>query len=134
MEQDKMKESQEAMKESLKLASEISYDYDKSAVYSEIFKVLMEQGKMKESLKVAENIKKGSYRIEAFNHFGKTLPFEEAKNMLKTIYSEDNQSAIIKGISENIYEQMKASKTIQPFLYNYSKYTQNLSNILFHQA
>jgi hypothetical protein len=45
MEQGKMKESQEAMKESLKVASEITDADDKSRAYSEISKVLMEQGK-----------------------------------------------------------------------------------------
>ena len=50
------------------------------------------------------------------------------------IPSEDNQSAIIKGISEKIFEQMKLSEAINPYLYHHSKYTQYLHNILFHQA
>ena len=29
---------------------------------------------------------------------------------------------------------MEASKSVTPYLYSYSKYTQYLSNILFHQA
>jgi len=35
-------------------------------------------------------IKQGSERSETFNHFGKTLAFEEAQNIINTISSEDN--------------------------------------------
>jgi ATP/maltotriose-dependent transcriptional regulator MalT len=134
MEQGKMKESQEAMKESLKVASEITNDRYKSRAYSEISKVLMEQGKMKEAIQIAENIKQGSIRTEAFNDFGKIISYEEAQNCLPLISSENNQSAIIKGMSEKINEQLEISVAIYPYFYHYSKYNQNLSNILSHQA
>jgi hypothetical protein len=94
----------------------------------------MEQGKMKETLRVAVNIKQGSERLKAFIDFGKKLTFKEVQNYLPMISSENNHGAVVKGMSEKIYEQMKLSEAIYPYLYNYSKYTQNLSNILFHQA
>jgi len=134
MEQGKMKESKEAMKESLKVASEIANDYSKSRAYAEISTVLMEQGKMKDAIQIAKKIKKGSDRLGIFNRFGKTLIFKEAQNILKTILSEDNQSAVIKGMSKKIKEQMELSEAVNLYLYNFSEYTQHLSNILFYQT
>jgi hypothetical protein len=37
-------------------------------------------------------------------------------------------------MSEKIYEQMDLSKAIYPYLYHHTKYPENFSNILFHQA
>ena len=134
MEQGKKKESQEAMKESLKVASEITDDYNSSWAYSEISKLIMELGEKEEAFRLAEEIKQGSERLKAFIDFGKKFTFKEAQNCLPLISSENNQGAFIKGMSEKIYEQMKLSEALYPYLYNYSKYIQNLSNILFHQA
>ena len=50
------------------------------------------------------------------------------------ISSENNQGAFIKGMSEKINEQLEPSENPNYYLYNYSEHTQNLSNILFHQA
>ena len=51
MDQGKNEESREAIKESLKVASEITNDYYKSKAYLEISKVLLEQGKKREIFK-----------------------------------------------------------------------------------
>ncbi|MAW84258.1 MAG: hypothetical protein CL832_07645 [Crocinitomicaceae bacterium] len=120
--------------ESLKLASQITDASLKSEVYSELSKILMEQGKKDKSLQIAEKIKIVSCRLDTYNYFGKTLPFEEAQNLISSIASEENIIEVIKVISENIYDQMEPSEDLNPYLYNYSYYTQNLSNILFHQA
>ena len=83
---------------------------------------------------MAEYIKQGTSRIRAFNDFGKTLAFDKTQNILKIVPTEENKNALIKGMSENINEKMEASKAVNPYLYNFSVYTQHLSNILFHQA
>ncbi|MAJ07132.1 MAG: hypothetical protein CL827_09800, partial [Crocinitomicaceae bacterium] len=90
--------------------------------------------KTKEAIQIADNINQGSERIKAFIDLGKTPTFKEAQNCLPMISSENNQGAIIKGMSENIYEQMESSKAVNPYLHNYSENTHYLSNILFHQA
>ena len=128
-------------KESLKVASEITDDREKSKAFKALFKALMEYGDnevaifaIKESLRVAADIQIASNRLEAFCQFGKTLSFELAQNILQTIPSEENKNAVILGMSENINEQMVTSKAINPYLYNYSEITQNLSNTLYQQA
>ena len=87
-----------------------------------------------EAIQIADNIKQGSERSQTFNHFGKTLAFEEAQNIINTISSEDNQSAVIEGMSERINEQMELTEDIYPYFYNHSKYTEYLSKILFYKA
>ena len=93
----------------------------------------MEQGKKEVSFSVVKNISKGDLLVQTFYDFGKTLPFEKAQNCLLMISSEENQSAVINGMSERINDQME-SNSVNPYVYNYSEYTQYLSNILFHQA
>jgi hypothetical protein len=68
-----------------------------------------------------------------FTNYGKTLSFEEAQTLKKSISSEKNINTFIAGISEKINDQMETN-AVDPYLYNYSEYTQYLSNILFHQA
>ena len=89
---------------------------------------------MKEAIQVAENINQGSELLKAFIDFGKIPTFKEAQNCLPMISSENNQGAVVKGMSEKIYKEMKLSEDIYPYLYHHSKYTENLSYILFHQA
>ena len=79
--------AQGKMKESLKVASEITHTGAKSRAYRGISKVLMAQGKMKEAIQIAKKIKNGYTRLDTFNHFGKTLTFKEAQNILKIILS-----------------------------------------------
>ena len=94
----------------------------------------MEQGEKEEAIQIADKIKQGSERLEAFIDFGKIHTIKEAQNCLPMISSENNQGAFIKGMSEKIYGQMDLSEGIYPYLYHHSKYTENFSNILFHQA
>ncbi len=119
-------------KESLKLGYVSTFARDEC--YKEISKVLMKQRNKGEAIQIAEKIKVASDRVAAFTYFGKTLSFEEAQNCLSMISSEDNQSAVIKGMSERIKEQMELSEATYPYLYHHSKYIEYLSNILFHQA
>ena len=119
-------------KESLKLGYVSTFARDEC--YKEISKVLMKQRNKGEAIQIAEKIKVASDRVAAFTYFGKTLSFEEAQNILSMISSEDNQSAVIKGMSEKIKEKLEISIATYPYLYHHSKYTNNFSNILFHQA
>jgi len=123
-----------ALKESFKIASNIADAEFKSGAYREISKILLEQGKMKESLRLKSEIKVSSERLDAFADYGITLSFEEAKNILSFIVLEENQSAVVKGISEKINNQMEHSNSVYPYLYNFLEHTQYLPNILFYQA
>ena len=134
MELDNKEESKKAIQKSHRVALDITDASEKSESYLEISKVLMEQGKIKEAIQVAVNIKEGSERLKVFLDFGKKLTFNESQNILPIIPTEENRSGVIKGMSENIYEKMELSEAIYPYLYHHSKYTENLSNILFHQA
>ena len=106
----------------------------KSTAYAEIASIQKRKLQNERSLEILKQIERGSERLYAYIQFGKTLPFEEAQNILKTITNEENKNAIVKGVSENIHVKMEFSKDVNPYLYNYSYYTQNLSNILFNQA
>ena len=134
MEQGKKEESKLAMQESLRLASKITDIDEKSWAFQAISMVLMKQRNKEEAIQIADNINQGSEKLKAFIDFGKIPTFKEAQNCLPMISLENNQGAFIKGMSEKIYEQMDLSEAIYPYLYHHSKYTENLSNILFHQA
>ena len=123
-----------ALKESFISASDINDNYSKSGAYREISKLFMEQGDKEESLRIAADIKSGSERLKAFTEFGKKLAFREAQCMFSSIPSEENKIAVVKGMSENINDQMELSDAFNPYLHNYSEHTQYLPNILFYQA
>jgi len=122
------------VEENIRLCSVIEDDNDKSIAYGEISKMLMEHGKMKESLSLAAEIKHATKRLKVFTDFGKNLTFKEAKNIVYSISSQENKNAFIKGLSKKINNQMETSVAINPYLFNYSELTQNLANILFYQA
>ena len=118
----KKNESQEAMKESLKLASEINNDYRQSKTYREISKVLMEQGKMKESLKLASELSddwdySGTFRelSKILMKLGKTEESQEAmKESLKVaseITDDYDKSAAYREISKALIEQGKKEES-----------------------
>lgn len=69
-----------------------------------------------------------------FTRFGKTLTFNESHNLQSTITYEKSKIPFIQGMSEKINEENELSEAVNPYLYNYSEYTQYLFNILFHQA
>jgi len=122
------------MKESLKVASEITNAREKSLAYREISKLLMDQGQKEESLRVASDINFGSERIEAFKDFGKGMNYKDASLLLKEIDLEENCLAFITGMSYRIQDSLDSTVNINPYLYHHSDNTVNLSNILFYKA
>ena len=123
-----------ALKESFISASDINDNYSKSRAFVRLFKLMLDQGDKEESLRIAADIKSGSERLKAFTEFGKKLAFREAQCMFSSIPSEENKIAVVKGMSENINDQMELSDAFNPYLHNYSEHTQYLPNILFYQA
>ncbi len=118
----KKNESQEAMKESLKLASEINNDYSQSKTYREISKVLMEQGKMKESLKLASELSddwdySGTFRelSKILMKLGKTEESQEAMKESLKVASEithaRSKSLAYSEISKILMEQGKMKES-----------------------
>ena len=120
------------MEESLKVASQITHENKKSKAYSEISMILMDQGKKEESLRVVENISIGDLLLQTFYDFGKTLSFKESHNLQSTITSEKSKMSLIEGVSMAINSQLELSENVNPYLFNFSVYTQYLPNILFH--
>jgi hypothetical protein len=118
------REFQELIVEFLKVVSKIPDNQNpfcnSDDAYYAMSRELIDKGKKEESLRLAANINLGDLRLRTFVNYGKTLPFNESHNLQSTITSEKNKIPFIQAVN--------------PYLYNYSKYTQNLPNILIHQA
>ena len=132
------REFQELIVEFLKVVSKIPDNQNpfcnSDDAYYAMSRELIDKGKKEESLRLAANINLGDLRLRTFVNYGKTLPFNESHNLQSTITSEKNKIPFIQGMSEKINDEIELSQAVNPYLYNYSKYTQNLPNILIHQA
>ena len=89
---------------------------------------------MKESINLTEQIKQGYWRKHTYIDIGKKISSIKNINLLASILSKENKTAMIKGMSEKLNEQMELSNSVYPYLYNYTEYTQNLFDILSYQA
>ncbi len=129
------REFQELIVKFLKVVSKITDNQnDSDESYYNMSRELIEKGKKEESLRLAANINLGDFRLPTFVNYGKRVLFNESHNLQLTINSEKSKTAFIQGVSEKINEENELSEAVNPYLYNYSEYTQNLPNILIHQA
>ena len=116
------------------LVSKIEQPISKDRTLLSMSEAYLKSGQINQAFITTNLINRVSIINNAFYLMGYNIEFYEAHKLYPKIDLDNCKNTLVKGMSENINEQIEPSKAVTPYLYNYPDYTQNLSNILFHKA